>query len=424
MIVNTYAVLDGFLTVVRLVLGLVLLVSAIAAMRAPSSLPAKDALEDRYYLLFLLAIVLLVLNVLSWPLFYLLLQSYVAQWPGVMCIYGVTQIGRDSLNASRYLPDLFQLLQAVKPLLVFASGAWFVLYLLNRRTATAPLTRRILLFLILIGTLAIVDTSAEAAYLVIPKKEETLSAGCCTGAFDSTDRLSRFVPHALFGERYYLWLHAAYYAVNLGMMILLYLRLHSFRDVRKGTVLSFALMVFSVAVSAVFLIEFAAPRLLRLPNHHCPYDLVSRAPEGLVIIGLFLFGAFAVGWASLATWFGSHAETQTFLPGIVYNLLRLGLFGYIASALMMSIALFLVRSLPPPVALPSLRDSQRFCSCRSWPSGCAVIPARGARWMGCLWSGFTGCGSWTTPGSRMSSAASAAPKSGYSTRRMTELRSS
>jgi hypothetical protein len=367
MILNAYAVLDSFLALLRLGLGLVLLLSAVSALVAPSAGERKDALEDRYYLLFLLATVQLVLNVLSWPLFYLLLQSYVAEWPGVMCIYGVTQIGSGSINASRFLPGLVALIQANKPLLVFSSGVWFVLYLLNRRTPTAPLTRRVLALLVLVGALGVVDAAAETAYLAIPKKEETLSAGCCTGAFDTGDRLSRFVPHALFGDRYYLWLHAAYYAVNLGIMVLLYARLYWFRSFRTGAVLSFALMLLSVAVGAVFLIEFAAPALLRLPNHHCPYDLVSRAPEGLVIIGLFVLGAFAVGWASLATWFGNHAETQPFLPGIVYTLLRLGLFGYIASALMMSIALFLVRSLPPPVAMSLLRDSQPLCSCRSWP---------------------------------------------------------
>jgi hypothetical protein len=424
MILNAYAVLDGFLALLRLGLGLTLLLTAIFALCARPSFERRDALEARYYLLFLLAIVLLVLNVVSWPLFYLLLQSYVAEWPGVMCIYGVTQIGRGSVGISRYLPGLVQFVQACKPVLVLASGLWFVLYLLNRRTSTAPLTRRVLLILVVVGALGVADAAAEAAYLAIPKREETLAVGCCTGAFDGADRLSRFMPHAIFGERYRLWLHAGYYIINLSMMILLYARLNFFRDVQSGTALSFVLMLVSVVVSALFLIEFAAPALLRLPNHHCPYDLVSRAPEGVVIVGLFVLGTFAVGWASLATWFGSHAETETLLPRMVFKLLRLGLIGYVASALMMSVALFLVRPLPLRSASLLSQDSQSLCSCPSWPYKCAAIPARAARWMGRPLCRSIACASWMPPGSRTSSVASTAHRFGCGTRRKQRLPSS
>src|SRR5262249_49008595 len=160
MIVNSYAILDLFLAALRLLLAAGIVALGFAAWRhsRQAACPGfRKALEDRSYLLFLMALVLLALNLASWPLLYLLLQSYVPQWPGVMCIYGVTQIGAGSLGQSQYLPALLRFLQAAKPALVFASGVWFVLYLINRRTQTAPLMKRILLGLMAVGALAAAD---------------------------------------------------------------------------------------------------------------------------------------------------------------------------------------------------------------------------------------------------------------------------
>src|SRR5207302_10144316 len=147
MILNAYAVLDSFTTALRLALGLFVLGLALWHGRrrsAKHTVEGRQRLEDRGYLLFLAAGVLLALNVLSWPLLYLLLQSYVPEWPGVMCIYGVTRVGEGSLGPARHLPDLLRVVQWMKPVLVFVGGAWFVLYLMNRRTATAPLVGRLL----------------------------------------------------------------------------------------------------------------------------------------------------------------------------------------------------------------------------------------------------------------------------------------
>jgi hypothetical protein len=55
--------------------------------------------------------------------------------------------------------------------------------------------------------------------------------------------------------------------------------------------------VLSVAVNGVFLVEVAAPRLLHLPYHHCPYDLVPGAPESLVGVALGDRVCVAATWA-------------------------------------------------------------------------------------------------------------------------------
>ncbi len=349
MILNAYAVLDGFVSLLRLGLGLLVLLLGLAAWRTwrrqKLAAEVRMALEDRAYLLFLLAGLLLWLNVVAWPIFYLLLQSYVPEWreQGVMCIYGVTRIGLRSRGAARFLPALVTTLEATKPTLVFLSGAWFVLYLVNRKTRTAPLTGRVLGLLLLAGLLAVADAGIEVAYLVIPKKEVFASAGCCTGAFDAEAGPNRFLPAALVGEEALPWLYAVYYAVNGGMVLALgaCVRLSRSRPVRAWLAPLLLGAAVSVAVNGVFLVDVAAPWLLRLPYHRCPYDLVGGAPESLVAAALFLGGCFSVGWACVAAWLGRRAEAGTFVPETVRGLLHLAFIGYLWSLLMTSVELIL-----------------------------------------------------------------------------------
>jgi hypothetical protein len=341
MILNTYAVLDAFVSVFRLGFGVAVLGLALSAVlrsfRQSVSGETKESLEDRYYLLFLLAGFLLGLNVLAWPLLYLLLQCYVPEWPGIMCIYGVTRIGSHSLGVSRYLPTLLTALQVMKPVLAFLSGAWFVLHLLNRRTRSAPLTGRVLLVLLASALLATVDAATEVAYLAIPKKEEFLSAGCCTAAEDAGNT-SRFLPGTLVADANLTWLYIVYYVTNLGLAAALAscLRFHSREIAPVRLALLVLAMLATLIVNAVFLTDAAAPRLLHMPNHHCPYDLISQAPESLAAVALFLGGCFCVGWACVAGWLGADPESDRFLPTTIVRLLRVGLLGVLASLLLMS----------------------------------------------------------------------------------------
>ncbi len=347
MILNSYAVLDGFVSLLRLGLGLFVLGLGLLAFRAwrksAKSAEGRERLEDRGYLLLLLAGLLLILNVAAWPIFYLLLQSYVPEWPGVMCIYGVTRIGTGSIGISRFLPHLVTTLQVLKPGLVFLSGAWFVLYLVNRRTHTAPLTGRVLALLLAAGALAVADAAAEVAYLGIPKKEVFLSAGCCTGTFNSEEDASRFLPQGLAGAGAERWLYGAYYTVQIGMIFALGIgeRLcrHRLPQAWLGLLLLGAML--ALAIGAVFLIDLAAPRLLHMPSHHCPYDLVTKAPASVAAAAIFLGGCFCIGWACLAGWLGRHAESRPFLPDMLARLLHSALLCYLASALIMSTELAL-----------------------------------------------------------------------------------
>jgi hypothetical protein len=346
MVLNGYTILSVFFCLLRLLLSLVVVgvgLSSWRLSRRPLPPDQTETVENRSYLLFLSATVLIGINVASWPILYSLLQSYVQEWPSVMCIYGVTKIGAGTLGASRFLPALLNGLQWTKPLLVFVSGAGYVLYLINRRTRTAPLQNRVLMVLLLIGASTLVDSVVEAAYLVIPKKEIRLEGGCCTNSLEIVEQAAKFTPRIRLNEKQRPYLIAAYYSLNMAMIVGLFA--HAVFTPRQAVrrwrwpLLLGALL--SIPVSLLYLIEVAAPTILGLPFHHCPYDLIPAAPESVVAVPLFLLGCFSVGWAFIAGQFGSCAETGAFLPTYISRLLFIGLFGYAGSILLMSIELLL-----------------------------------------------------------------------------------
>jgi hypothetical protein len=342
---NPFGVLDAFVGLLRLLCALLLLGVGFLTWwncRAAPRDESEVGSDSRFHLLFLLAFLLLGLNLASWPLFYLLLQSFVRETPGVMCIYGVTRFGAGSIGPSRFLPGLVGALQLTKPALVFLSGAWFVLYLLNRGTATAPLLPRVLLVLLALGALAVSDAALEGTYLAIPRREEFITAGCCN-AVDAAGREARFLPVALFSDESHPRLYAAYYGFNGLMILALWAASRSPHASRWLAPLLLAAFV-SCAVNVVFLVEVAAPRLLGQPNHHCPYDLLPRAPVSIAAIFLFLGGFFAVGWACVADWLGRSGETDASRPALVSRLLAFASFGYLGSLLLMSAELALTAS--------------------------------------------------------------------------------
>jgi hypothetical protein len=221
---------------------------------------------------------------------------------------------------------------------VFVSGAWLVLHLVDRQTQTAPLAGRLVLLLALLGLLATADAATEGAYLVIPKKEETLSVGCCSEALEDQEQADRLQPRALLREEDRPKLWGAYYGIN-GLMALALAGYIGFgKRWRRGPWLVplLAGAVLSLAINAVFLLEVAAPAILHLPYHHCAYDLLPRRPVSLVPVVMFVVGCFAVGWACLTAWLGADPEAAPFLPSVVRPLLVLALVGYVGSLLMMS----------------------------------------------------------------------------------------
>jgi hypothetical protein len=325
MIVNPYAVLDALVAFLRLPLSLTLIALGALAWRQwrrAATAEERSAVEDRCYLLLTLAVVVLWLNVLSWPLFYLLLQSYVPEWPGVMCIYGVMQIGAGSMGSSQYLPSLL-----------------FALYQVHWLSRSGPLLGRILLLLVLLGVIGLADAAAELTYLLIPKREVFPSAGCCTEALAS-QRASAAQPLITDAERTFLIAAcAAAYAVQTAVLVF---AMRSSARTRSVFLLA-ALALAAVALPSAgrFLADVAAPWLLNQPDHACPYDLIPLAPLAVAAVALHFLGCFATGWANLLHWLGDHPEVASATPPVVQRWLRVAVIAYFSSAATMTVELLL-----------------------------------------------------------------------------------
>jgi hypothetical protein len=310
-------------------------VAGVSALRAWRRCRQEADGEERFYLVVASSITLAALAVVSWPLLYLVLDSYVPLWPGVMCVEGVTRIGTGSIGAAAWLPHLLRILLVAKPLLVFGSGASLALHLVNRRGSRGALTGRVLAALVLCAFLGTVDAAVEALYLITPKQERAPAAGCCSGdlAADRSPRASLPLVAAA-GQRPLV--SGAFLAVGACVVLALT------AAIRRGgpwPAVSLAGAVASLPLGLVFLVDVAAPGFLHLPYHHCAYCLAAWMPETLLAIALYVLGAFGAGWAfaarklgRVAGGAGSDAADAVSIP-----LLRMARFSYAGSLVMAAV---------------------------------------------------------------------------------------
>lgn len=340
MIFNAYSVLAAFVGLVQAVLGVTVAWIAFSALRARRAAgPVADASEGRLPLLRLMAIVLLGVSLASWPLLYLLWQSYVPQWPGVMCIQGVTRIGRGSLGASGWLPSLVAVLQWTKPALVFVTGAWLLLHAANHATATAPWTGRVLVAALLAGALATIDATAEVAYVTIPKKETFLARGCCTVAQPGDPSPAESIEALRDPVGSHKALSAAFFATSAAMAFAAWRSMER-RGAKSPTwgpapLLLGALVALPVGLA--FLSRVAAPTLLPPPAHACAYCLLATSPAGVAGIVLYMAGLFSLGWAGITRWLApGGAEPDVRAPESKV-LLSIGLAGFLGAILVAGI---------------------------------------------------------------------------------------
>ena len=133
MIVNKYSILMLFMAGLGLVLAGVLAATALwAAWRIRGSRGEQEAsgAERSVHLATLVAVVCLAILVIGWPLFYAMLDSFVPEIPGAMCIYGVTRV----------MPVATALIQAATPAVIFILGAWLLLEHVRRQSGLARAT--------------------------------------------------------------------------------------------------------------------------------------------------------------------------------------------------------------------------------------------------------------------------------------------
>jgi hypothetical protein len=331
MILNLYTVILLFISVTTGILGIVL---GLLSFRIYQRWNREDRalIEDRGYLLILIATVVLLVKLLSWPIFYVTLWSYIPYIQGAMCIFGVTQ-------AQALLSGIVQI---YKPLVFFFIIGWLLLNKLDNSTETAPLFKRKFLFLFILSLFIMVDSGMDFFYLL--NFNADVDVGCCSTVFDlprgTTSTPSLSVLSAWLGDSLLL----LYYLSNLFLILFLGI---CYRRVKSGY--SLVLIIIAVLLSIVnsgitvsAMFEIIAPKIMNLPDHHCIYCMWQYSPSSILITALFIIGTFSPGWALLLYAAGRDKETFKNLHRYLRSLYLISMITLGISSVMVAMHIFLI----------------------------------------------------------------------------------
>jgi len=233
--------------------------------------------EQKYYLLGMIGIIVLLSRVLISPIFFWMLQSLVPYCPGAMCSYGVVNVSR----------PFSEIATSLKLLLPFVYGTWLVIELANRREPTLPFMRSLARsFLIVLLPLLTVDSATD---ILIVTAMRPVYAPCCSSVYDVDPPFS---PSTILGPEFGMLLLFAAIALTLVLIGVQWIE-------RISKKLPFITLTLSALVSVLYLImlhDTYAPLVLGLSSHHCPYCLFQEFPDTAFFSGLFWFGVATAGW--------------------------------------------------------------------------------------------------------------------------------
>ena len=338
MILNVFSITEffiGFLSLILMAWAGILSFILAGRWRRSSKGEERTHIEGKSHLILLIAVVVLVIRLFNWPWFYATLQSFIPEINGAMCIFGVTQAN----------PILTGISEIIKPISFFLIGAWLLIHALDRSTQTSPLMGRKLLFLSIIALVVIAENLLDIVLFL--RTSPGMLISCCTTVTDILERPTRLVPKSILGPGYASLLHYGYYASTLLLLLLLALCLRgmgrSSQPRWRRPVLGF-LFLYAISSASLFLltqIEVFAPKIMGLPFHHCLYCLWQYVPDSILMMFLYAFGIFAVGWAFLLDLTGRTDETLGLLPRYLSRLYTLALFCLAASLVMLTVHLII-----------------------------------------------------------------------------------
>jgi hypothetical protein len=291
MILNTFALTALFIGTISLLLTVGSVFSALYFFHQSKKcegIDEKARMEVRIHLSLLLLLTAFLLRLVSWPLFYILLQSYVPSVTGAMCIFGVTRV----------MPVFIAFLQILKPLAFFMVGGWLIFYSLDLSLKAHPLVSKSICFLTIASAVAAADCAAEILFIFL-FAPPGVAVSCCTAVSDLVLPTVPLLPKALFSVQYRHVLIAAYHSINIALLGLLGLLI--WRKYAKSPLLSLlAMMVFiNSLISYGAFKEYLGPSLMHLPDHHCLYCLLQYRPSSIAILGLLILGYFLALWPRL-----------------------------------------------------------------------------------------------------------------------------
>jgi len=299
-------IFTSFLTLILLAVGAGSTLFLRSRIKQQDDREHETATENRLYLAFLLVAAALLCRGLGWPLFYLMLQSFIPDVPGAMCIFGTTQV----------MPVLIRSLEVLKPILFFLIGAWFVLYGIDRSTKAYSLTNRKFLFFWVLCVLAGLDAAGDVV-LAITYAPPGIPVTCCTVIGDIQFPVARIKTPAILGSRggelgtvLYHGIHI--FSVGIVAALLMTRSWEASSKANRGALwLSLLLAISGMLITCVAMIDRIGPTLMELPHHHCPYCLLQYVPVSIAFLGLELLGNFSLGWAFIAGTLGRTEETRS-----------------------------------------------------------------------------------------------------------------
>lgn len=340
MVINIYTIIMLFVAFLSLSLGGFIIYASTKALQNSGTIVSaenRSIFERNGYLIFLLACVALSIRMLTWPLFYFMLQSFVSEVPGAMCMFGVTQI----------LPSTVVFLQIIKPVSFFIIGGWLLCYYVDKSTPTSPLARRNLFFLLLVCCIFTADCIGDLYYVLCMKPLMTVS--CCATFFDVPLRPSAMIPQAVFGRHFQKVLFVTYYLTNIILTALLFVSASgkwlSLPSLSRKIILccqsTFGMV--NIPIVIYTFIEIIAPRLMQLPYHHCIYCFIGNGmvPDSPIMIGLFVTGIFATGWTGIIRLICMNEETKEIAGRLLVKINNMAAFCLLSSVIMVTIHLIL-----------------------------------------------------------------------------------
>jgi hypothetical protein len=251
--------------------------------------------EQRYYLLGMIGVVVLVARLLNVPIFFWMLQSLVPYCPGAMCVYGVVNVGSPYSTLSLMM----------KLILPFIYGLWIVFEFSNRKQPKLPFTRNLARsFLLALLPLVLVDSALD---VLLVASIRPVYAPCCSSVYDINPPFS---PSAIFGPGISMLIVLL---TVIGTLVLISVQWFS----NKSKHVPIATLILSLIISLLYLVtlhDTLAPIVLGLTDHHCPYCLFQEFPDTAFFAGLFWIGVASAGWrASLEmVWGRSENESDNY----------------------------------------------------------------------------------------------------------------
>jgi len=237
----------------------------------------KHSSEQRYYLLGMIGIIVLLARILNVPIFFWMIQSLVPYCPGAMCSYGVINVG---------LPYSIIAL-VLKIILPFIYGSWLIIEISNRKQPLLPLignlARSFVMFLL---PLVLIDSAAD---ILLVSSIRPVYAPCCSSVYDVDPPFS---PSALFGPQIGMLIVLLTVVVAISLIAIQWFE-------NKSKYFPTTTLILAGIVATLYLVtlhDTLAPMVLGLAEHHCPYCLFQEFPDTAIFAGLFWVGVASAGW--------------------------------------------------------------------------------------------------------------------------------